>query len=244
MTPPAIADTNWLQASELYRTVGNAVEIDWPIYQGDVFSDVPVPELPVEMPVSDRLELPLRSGMIMIVPHPCRCYRGDMLRERLTIAPVDLTDSYGKFGKDHSGWTDHFGLPGLVGDTADGGYVADFSRLVSLPTSWLDPEKRIACLSHKGLGLLAKRMLGFQLRYPVELGAAMVYTAGEWTEAFLMQAWVRTHRTLAGYSAWLKTPVVIAGVNGGEPIAPRELRESGRDVLLGEITGHPIAESE
>ena len=70
----------------------------------------------------------------------------------------------------------------------------------------------------------------------------MNYTAGEWTEAFLMQAWVRKHQTLAGYTKWLKTPRVIDGVNAGEPIAPRELRETGHDILMTEITGVAITE--
>jgi len=51
-----------------------------------------------------------------------------------------------------------------------------------------------------------------------------------------------THLTLAGYSKWLKTPLVINGVNGGQPIAPRDLRESGLDVLLTEITGVAFTE--
>jgi len=242
MTAPAVADTNWLEPSELYLATGAAVEIDRPVYQGDVFDGVPLPQLPVEMPVSPQIEVPLRTGLVIVVPHPCRCFHGDTLRTRLTVAPVEMADSYHEFRKDRSGWTARFGLPGLLGHTAMGGYVANFGQITSLPTSWLDLNKRVACLSHKGLGLLAKRVLGFQLRCPVDLGSAMNYTAGEWTEAFLMQAWVRKHQTLAGYTKWLKTPRVIDGVNAGEPIAPRELRETGHDILMTEITGVAITE--
>jgi hypothetical protein len=242
MTVPAVEDTNWLEPAELYLARGNGVEIDRPIYQGDVFTDVPLPELPTEIPLGELIELPVRPRLVMIVPHPCRCYHGDRLRDRLTVAPVEIAASYHEFRPDSSGWTDRFGLPELLDHSDKGGHVANFGQLVSLPTTWLNLNSRIACLSHKGLGLLAKRVLGFQLRCPVDLASAMTYTAGEWTEALLMQAWVRKHLTLAGYSKWLKTPLVINGVNGGQPIAPRDLRESGLDVLLTEITGVAFTE--
>ncbi len=65
----------------------------------------------------------------------------------------------------------------------------------------------------------------------------MNFTAGEWSESFLMQAWVRRHRSLIGFTAWLHQPTVIAGVNNDEPIAPYDLREGALGELLDVLTG-------
>jgi len=104
--------------------------------------------------------------------------------------------------------------------------------------------RRIACLTHKGLGLLAKRLLGFQLRYPTTLAQAMAYTQAEWNEAPLMQAWVRTHGgKLRGFSDWMKTPTAIPDVSGDDELTePRTLRLGAPDVLLAMITGDAVEE--
>lgn len=121
-------------------------------------------------------------------------------------------------------------------------YVADFGRLLTVGRRWLPTESRIACLSHQGLGLLAKRILGFQMRYRIPLTNAMAFTAAEWNEAYLMQAWVRRHRKLKGFSDWLRTPQVIPSVNGHEPVAPYDVRGGALDALLTLITGAEVYE--
>jgi hypothetical protein len=245
---PAVADTNWLEPDELYLATGDSVEVDRPIYQGDVFTDVPIPELPTEQPEVDRLDAAVRRVPVMLVPHPCQCYHGDKLRAYLTVAPIKEVPNYDNFRPDKSGAKDKFALPDLPMRTSNGTWstvtcVADFGRLISLPRRGFAIENRIANLTPKGLGLLAKRVIGFQVRYSHPLAQAMSFTTAEWHESFLMQAWVRKHGSLSGYTNWAKTPISIPGLGTpGELTAPYEVRASANDALLELITNQPVIE--
>lgn len=245
-SPAAVEDANWLEPQQLYLTVAPYCEIDRPVFQGDVFSRVSLPHLPsAPVPPGDA-SVPFIEGLCMVVPHPCQCYHGDKLRPRLTVAPVRQVPDYDNFGADYTGARDKFALPDLPvltsGRHVPTTHVADLGRLLTVGRQWLEPASRVACLSHHGLGLLAKRVLGFQLRYPTTLANTMAFTAAEWNEAFLMQAWVRREGRLKGFTDWLRTARVIPGVNGGRPIAPYEVRAGAVDALLVLITGEDIAE--
>ena len=249
---PAVEDTNWLDGDgDLYLQAGPSVERDRPIYQGDVFAGVPIIRLPKKPPEGNAVELQVETGVVMVVPHPCQCYHGDRLRPYLTVAPVKVVENYDSFGDDHAGAKDKFALLDLPvpARTTDGwvaqSCVADFGRIFSAPNSWLKLENRIACLTHQGIGLLAKRVLGFQLRFPTTLSQAMVYTHAEWNESFLMQAWVQKHRELKGFTAWMRQKQVIPGVSqDGELIKPADLRVGAPDILMAMITGDEIVEPE
>ncbi len=245
---PAVADANWLEPTALYLTAGPAVEQDRPIYQGDVFSNLPIPVLPAAAPIGESMELEVHRGPAMVVPHPCQCYNGDRLRPFLTLAPVRFVPNYADFRSDRRGAKDKFALPDLPQVDVSGAWttatcVADFGRLFSAPSGWLRITDRVACLSHQGLGLLAKRVLGFQLRFTPDLTTTMAFTAEEWNEAYLMQAWIRRHHSLNGYSKWLKTPMEMAGVGVlGELVRPYDVRAGALDTLLELITGKHIVE--
>ena len=244
---PAVDDTYWLEADELYYATGDEVPIDRPVYQGDIYADVPLPVIQGAVPDGNEVKLSVVRTPVMIVPHPCQCYHGDTLRSKLTVAPIKAVEV--EIDSDAPGQKDKFALLDLPRRTEDGTWttqtsVADFGRLVSVPQRWIvTGGYRVACLSHKGLGLLAKRMTDFQLRQPITLNNAMSFTAKEWYEAFLMQAWVRKHRSLKGYSAWMRTPIQIVGVGAeGEWVTPYSVRTSGYDALMELITGEPLVE--
>lgn len=247
MTAVATEDTNWLEPDQLYLRVAPDCEPDRPVFQGDVFRAVTLPQLPKKPVAAGSVSVTFAETMCMVVPHPCQCYHGDKLRPRLTVAPVHEVPNYDNFRPDRSGAKDKFALPDLPVREHGGGWtlkshVADLGRLTTVPSGWLSPGNRVACLSHAGLGLLAKRVLGFQLRYPAALVTTMAYTAAEWNEAYLMQAWVRRHGELKGFSEWLRTPQVLPGVNNGQAIAPYEIRAGALDVLQAVITGQSIIE--
>jgi hypothetical protein len=245
---PAVADANWLEPNDLYLSVGDGVERDRPIYQGDVFANVPLPLLPEAPPAAGRVELEVVPSAVMVVPHPCQCYHGDRLRPFLTLAPVTVVPNYRDFQPNRTGAKDKFALPDLpfrtaVGEWSTATCVADFGSIFSAPSGWLQISDRVACLSHKGLGLLAKRVLGFQLRYAPDLATAMGFTAAEWNEAYLMQAWLRRHGSLDGYSKWMRTPTELTGVGlADELVKPYDVRSGALDVLLESITGQKIIE--
>lgn len=248
---PAVPDAAWLEPPDLYLARGGDVEIDRPLFQGDVFADIPILQLPTTPPGSldGSIELAYNPQLAMLVPHPCQCYNGDNVRPYLTVAPVSLVEDYTTFGEDRKGAKDKFALPDLLVPNPSSGtpealsYVANLGRLTSVPKKYFKESKRISCLSHQGLGLLAKRLTMFQLRHEVELANAMAYTMEEWHEAKLMQAWVRKHGKLKGFSTFLRTPVNVPGVGDGLT-APYEVRAGAIDALLELITGDPVLEPE
>lgn len=242
-------DENWIDtADELYLQVGSSVELDRPIFQGDVFVNVPMIKQPMSAPKKGTAEHTVRLHTVMVVPHPCQCYHGDSLRPFLTVAPAEKVKDFSRFGTDHTRSIDKFPLHDVpirseVGEAlGPQNMVADFGRLQSIPSGWLNISNRVACLSHRGLGLLGRRVLSFQMRMPITLANAMAFTQTEWEESYIMQAWIRANGSLAGYSDWSSTPQVIRGVNGGEPIAPHDVRATARDVLIELISGEATVE--
>lgn len=243
---PAVPDENWLEPEDLYLSVGKECELDRPIFQGDVFCRVPLPRLPSKPPEQTELPIPFTPSLVMVVPHPCQCYNGDKLRATLTVAPVREVAGYSNFGDDRTRAIDKFALLDLPNDRSANSprssHVADFGKLLSINPSYLKTDRRVACLSHKGLGLLAKRLLRFQLRAPSQLAQVMAYTMKQWNESFIMQAWVRRFGSLKGYSDWQRHPTTIPEL-GGE-VVPDEYVISAADALIRSFTEPPTPPAE
>lgn len=247
---PAVGDADWLEPPELYLCRGEEVEIDRPLFQGDVFTGVPILKLPTT-PTDDPtapLTLDPNPQLAMLVPHPCQCYNGDNVRPYLTVAPVNHVENYESFGEDRKGAKDKFALPDLpfLGEQdtwQQGTHVADFGRLVSIPRKYFRLSNRVSCLSHEGLGLLSKRLALFQLRHRIGLAEAMAFTAAEWNESYLMQAWVRKNGNLKGFTKFLGTPIDLPGAGEG-PVRPCDVRVGALDLLLETITGEAVREPE
>ncbi|MGW6590121.1 hypothetical protein [Streptomyces globisporus] len=238
---PAVPDFNWLEPEELYFALGEQCEIDRPLFQGDVFTNVPLPIFPRTPPAEGRCEVEFVGQMVMVVPHPCQCYHGDKLRASLTVAPVSEVLNYENFGTDRTGKKDAFALPDLLarseGDENEGvSFVANFGKVVSVPSAYLAQNNRIACLSHMGMGLLSKRFIQFQSRVPCRLGEVMAFTQDQWNEAFLMQAWVRENGKLRGFSRWMREEIVIPSISDSKAVIPAHYLTSALPELLDEIS--------
>ncbi|MFH9553292.1 hypothetical protein [Streptomyces sp. NPDC017435] len=236
---PAVPDLNWLEPEQLYFSVGQSCEIDRPLFQGDVFTDTLLPVLPKKPPGLGNHEIEFVESAVMVVPHPCQCYYGDNLRKFITVAPVTQVLSYENFGPDRTGKKDAFALPDLFSWQADGegvSYIADFGRIVSIPSAYLSLKSRIACLSHMGMGLLSKRFIQFQSRVASRLSEVMAATQNQWNEAFLMQAWVQKHGKLKGFSTWMRSEVMIPSIDETTPVVPGTYVASSLPELLQEIS--------
>ncbi|WP_330265377.1 hypothetical protein [Streptomyces griseorubiginosus] len=235
---PAVPDLHWLEPEQLYFSVGPDCEIDRPLFQGDIFTDTILPVLPKRPPSPGEHPVEFVESVVMVVPHPCQCYHGDNLRKFITVAPVSQVLGYENFGADRTGKKDAFALPDLFAwrDGDEGvSYIADFGRIVSIPSSYLSLKSRIACLSHMGMGLLSKRFIAFQSRVPSRLGEVMAATQHQWNEAFLMQAWVQKNGKLKGFSTWMRSQVMIPSINETDPITPGDYVTSSTAELLQDI---------
>jgi hypothetical protein len=155
------------------------------------------------------------------------------------VAPVTEVPNYENLGPNRDRAFDKFALPDLPvlrdGEERLVSHIASFGRLLTVPKDYLSTSYRIACLSHKGLGLLAKRLIRFQLRMPSQLSDTMAYTMSQWNEAYLMQVWVRKYKSLEGYSSWLRMPRVIAALDPDNPVTPSDYVVGALDVLLDEV---------
>ncbi|MFD5652047.1 hypothetical protein [Streptomyces sp. NPDC127039] len=232
---PAVPDLNWLEPEQLYFSVGHDCEIDRPLFQGDIFTDTLLPVLPRKPPGSGVQQVEFVESVVMIIPHPCQCYHGDNLRKFITVAPVAQVFGYENFGADRTGKKDAFALPDLFAwqDGNDGvSYIADFGRIVSIPSSYLVLKSRIACLSHMGMGLLSKRFIAFQSRVSSRLGEVMTATQHQWNEAFLMQAWVQKYGKLKGFSTWMRSEVMIPAISELAPVVPSDYVTSSTPDLI------------
>jgi hypothetical protein len=121
-----------------------------------------------------------------------------------------------------------FPLPDLDGTDL---YWADLNRLVSIPCSWIESSKRIACLSHVGVALLNKRLMMFQSRVPVRLDNLMAELMAQWVEAEVWTEWTRITGRPKGFSDYLKTEKLI----GGAEQAPRQILIGRPEVIVEDI---------
>ncbi|MEV0093382.1 hypothetical protein [Streptomyces sp. NPDC050738] len=235
---PAFEDKNWLEPEELYLSRGDDCEIDRPLFQGDIFVDVPLPLLPKKPPVQGKVEIDFAESIVMIIPHPCQCYYGDKLRPFITVAPVTQVLDYENFGEDRTGRKDKFALPDLMMQKGEDhkSFVADFGKIQSVPQAYLRTSDRVGCLSHMGLGLLAKRFIQFQSRVPSEMAQVMAFTQDQWHESFLMQRWVRRRGSLKGFTEWIRGECSIAGIANGEPVIPYDYIVSAPQEIMKAIS--------
>lgn len=202
-------------AEDLYLARGEAVSDHRPYFQGDVFRDVPLPALPDEPPQSSA-EIDFPRRLVMLLPHPCGCHRGDSLRPRLTVAPLEELPGGARSDFTSVDWKTNrlFPLPAL----GDGPRVAAMLETLQwVPSSWLKSERRIACLSLRGVSLLNARLLKQMTRLDESVENIMASLQHQWADAQLWGVWRETTGGPAGYEAWKKTEVDVPGVGRLRP---------------------------
>lgn len=207
-------DEEWkrLEPSELYLARGDPVPLERPLFQGDVFQEEPVPY--IEKAADEQFYTRLDTRVVMVMPHPCSCYRGDNLRDRLTVASVLPVPVGQKITTVDWQTLNQFPLP-EVRDGQDG--IADIGELATIPSEVLAPERRIACLSLTGVAWLHKRILKYMTRRRWLITNLETELLEQWDDVEIWQAWVRSKGTRKGYEAWKRSVVNIAGIGDVEP---------------------------
>lgn len=214
-----IPDTWRIDPDEFWHYRGNPPPVR-PLFQGDVFEDVPLPTLPPQPPEPGMVETRYVQQRAMLLPHPCQCHKGDTVRPRLVVAPVELVPQGEGFRSGFASHWPYFPLEGLDGDSKV--YRADLALVQTVPSAYLSPEQgRIACLSEIGVGLLMKRLLKFQTRVDHALGDVVASFHDDWVDAEIWQVWRETRGTAAGYEKWKNTEQTIQGLP--EPVIPKHM---------------------
>lgn len=177
--PPADHPTEQLTEpaddEEIYLARGEEVLASRPFMQGDIFSAVSVPGY------DDPID-------IALLGHPCSMRgAGGKLKPRL---PAALVKSYAYLppNKWSEGHYNVFPLPALHG--ADGHAAVSFEEIFSISSEQLDPDKRIAVLSSRGVYIFQQRHVNSLTRVTVPLVALQEGCEHVLEEANLMEEWV------------------------------------------------------
>jgi len=150
-----------------------------PYNQGDVFRDVPIPEV-----------LGGGVGLAMLFMHPCTMREGASIRHLQTVIKVDVKTKRKVLGPDQwEGWFKGMPLPDL-----DNGqhstHQADFMRIWTVSATDLPRDHRISQLSHSGRLILQQRLVHHLVRYAPDLRVVESVTLPVSEEILLQGEWV------------------------------------------------------
>src|ERR1700676_3960158 len=134
-----------------------------PVFQGDVFADVPGVRYPLEMKDESDPTPRHQRALGMVVGHPCEVSEGEKgaQLEWRTVCAVH-EDREARVTLDGEGHFYAFPLPDLKQDESV--WYADFRYLTTIHRDWLTPQRRIAALSAEGWYALQRRWIHFFTR--------------------------------------------------------------------------------
>jgi hypothetical protein len=160
----------------MYRSRGEEVNPQRLVFTGDVFEDVPIPNIQ-------------GAGLVIVIEHPCAIRgHGGRLNDFVLVAGVSNHDPVGI-----NDWTTgHFDLSPLP-DLKEGElYVGEFLKIGRIPTDILKSKPRISCASVFGINLLQQRLVWNLTRCFIPtntLAEAFTFT---YDEADLAEDWTET----------------------------------------------------
>lgn len=146
-----------------------------PVLTGDVFADVEVPGAPPE------------TGLAMVVAHPCTMRKaGGALRDHLAVSRIR---NYPQVQFEQ--WrTGHFRVLPLPDLTSVDSVAADFELIAPVHPDALALDRRVACLSDYGLGVLQQRRVHHDTRVVVDIDILHAQMAPNLEEADLLHQWL------------------------------------------------------
>lgn len=162
----------------LYLSRGDEVEIERPIFTGDIFFDVEVQGVGA-----------IEQKNVMVLQHPCALrVDGINLTDSLMVAEVLPDKLYS-----HKDWQGNYRvmpLPFLRGDaSAPEHFAAAFTSLFLVIPASLAPAKRIASLSLPGVNLLLQRWVYHNSRGLIPTWKYNEVTSGPYEEADGIEEW-------------------------------------------------------
>lgn len=202
----------WLPDAPLFLESGDAppVRPHRPVFQGDVFVDVPVgmfTRFKEDQP--DEADLKAKRTTVMTFTHPCSMRnRGGRLKQAQVVARVLPKEKVAKPEWSHP-WVGNyalFPLPDLEGEEL----VADLSQIGITHSGYLD-DRRVACLNLDGWIGLVWRITNYFSRFELPIDAVREINLGHWHELELWEKWVQRTGAEDGYQDWLNEPLEAGG---------------------------------
>ena len=192
--------------SSLYRARGDEVLAQRPIFTGDVFFDVPV--IGEDEPKN-----------VLVLQHPCVIRRGLVLIPKVLVAEVRPEGV-----QRPSRWTHlprQMPLAELVVDGRPAHYAGFFVDHQLVRAESLDINRRIACMSQRGVNLLLQRWVHHHSRVIVPTFNYQDVTSPQYEEADIIEEWC-LDREDDGVSASAATAEIDTWLTGDKgPTSPR-----------------------
>lgn len=160
--------------SSLYRARGDEVVPQRPIFTGDVFFGVPV--IGEDEPKN-----------VMVLQHPCVIRRGLMLVPKLLVAEVRPEGVHrpSRWDRVHR----QMPLAELLVDGLPAHYAGFFVDHQLVRPEALDIDRRVACMSQRGVNLLLQRWVHHNSRVIVPTYDYQDVTSPQYEEADIIEEW-------------------------------------------------------
>jgi len=195
-------------ASSLYRTRGEEVQLERPLFTGDVFRNVAIPETQ-------------EGGMALILAHPCSFRKpGGRLADKILVCSVQAIGREGNAAWKR-GLLDRMPLPDLDGP---GSWAAFFDDLGRAGVDDLLATERLACLSDFGINMLQQRLICHLTRAEIPTSTFNEAFSHTYDEAELLEDWTVAF-VEAGESASDAVDEFETFIRSGEPRLQDLLRD-------------------
>lgn len=208
--------------AEFYREFGAAT----PVWQGDVFNDVPLVKARSTGSPARQPELAIERRMVLVATYACDLYKPRTATLSHVVAVVPLIDVT---NNDASAWRggmySRFPLVRRGGGTQT--YAADLQVPSTVDSNYLVTAKRLLSLTLPALAFLHQRLMLASTRVASPLDYHEVHLGPVEHERRLWEQWVASGGTADDFEMWLDRPLAMAG---GAP--PRRWLEKGQYPFL------------
>lgn len=188
---------SWPPTAEQYFHAAPATR---PVFQGDVFDDVPVVKAKSSGNVDRDPNIVIERRMVATLGFPCDIYAAGRLVKVQTVAAVTEAAKAG-IPDDWDGAFTFAPLPDLLGDGRM--FAVDLRTAANIDASYLRPDRRVRCLSELGWAVFRQRMALCDTRALISFDALMKIGASTWAGLVLWERWCETGRDAAAFQQWL-----------------------------------------
>lgn len=172
-----------------------------PLFQGDVFTDVPIVKAPAGGAFAQDPRITVERRTVALLSFPCDVFTPDGTIGRSQQVAVVREAEKLRVPPDWQGAFTTCPLPNLFGDGKL--WAADFGALSPVDRSYLTPDNRIACLSAWGWAYFRQRLSLCFTRALIALDPLIAVGDDTWQEIELWEEWNRRGQPVEGFQPWL-----------------------------------------
>jgi hypothetical protein len=176
------------------------------IFQGDIYADVPFAKIAAGNTADSDPNASYKRRHIAILLHPCYVVDNDNvtpIRSQPIAMVYEATPAGLAIPNNWEGVLGVCPLPDLVGDGSM--WVVDFRKISTVDRFYLQPERRVRCLSELGWAHFRQRMVVAATRGLNAIEDLIEVGEATWLESELETNWARAGRAPRDFHAWLNS---------------------------------------